>query len=222
MMAKHTLDNNHVSYNYQQFLDIETIKVQSSIADNLGIPSLNRFVCLLNAPPSKSKDDKGSIYKKLLSDNGFLEFQVLRVDCPNIGIEPGSELELNGVRRFWFKGRNDSDLSVTFLETPDLLLRRFFYAWIQLAVEVSTEGALRGYLNEYVAQEFLVFPLDQYAHGHYCDKFIKVFPYDISSINYDYGRDNDIIETTVKFKFMFHYINKIQNSDNYHWSTKKF
>lgn len=206
------LDNDTAGFNYQQFLNIDLIKNQSSIADNLGIPTLNRFVCLLNAPPKNS----------LLSDNGFLEFQVIRVDCPNIGIEPGSELELNGVRRFWFKGRNDADLSVTFLETPDLVLRRFFFAWMQLAVNVSSEGALRGYLEEYIAKEFLIFPLDQSGRGHYNDKFINIFPYDINSINYDYGRDNEIIETTVKFKYMFHYINKINQSDNYHWSTKEF
>ena len=209
-----TIDNDPTTYDYHQFLDVDIIKTQSSIADNLGIPTLNRFVCLLNGPPTGSK------YGRLLNDNGFLEFQVTKVDCPNIGIEPGSDLELNGVRRFWFKGRNDADLSISFLDTPDLLLRRFFYAWLQMAVEVSTAGALRGYLEEYVAKEFLVFPLDQYGHGHYSDKFTEIFPYDISSINYDYGRDNEIIETTVKFKFLFHYINKIQSSDNYHWSTK--
>ena len=87
------LDTDTNGFNYQQFLNTDIIKYQSSIADNLGIPTLNRFVCLLNAPPSAAP----------LSDNGFLEFQVIRVDCPNISIEPGSELELNGVRRFWLK-----------------------------------------------------------------------------------------------------------------------
>lgn len=197
-------------FDYSNFINIETIKQQSSIADDIGIPTLNRFVCLLNAPP----DSKG------FKNNGWLEYQAIEVVCPNFGLAEGQSVELNGVKRYYFMGRNDPDLEITFLETPDLLLRRFFYDWLQLAANVSANGVVRHYLEEYSASEFLVFPLDFQGRGYIADKFINVFPYDISSVNYNYSRNNDVIKTTVKFKYMFHHMTKLHTSDNYHWSTK--
>lgn len=209
-MSFNPLGDKYEGFDYSQFLDIDLIKNQSSIADNLGIPTLNRFACLLNAPP-------GYAYFK---NNGWLEFQVLDVNCPSIALQEGQSIELNGVKRYYFMGRNDSDLEITFLETPDLLLRRFFYNWINLAANVSSAGVIRRYLNEYTCKEIVIFPLDYAGRGYFADKFVNVFPYDISANTYSYGRAGDILKTTVKFKSMFHHMVKLQDSDNYHWATQ--
>jgi hypothetical protein len=197
-------------FDYKQFIDIDIIKEQSSIADALGIPTLNRFVCLLNAPPGHAQ----------FKNNGWLEFQVLDVTCPNFGLAEGSTVELNGIKRYYFMGRNDIDLEITFLETPDLLLRRFFYNWLQLAANVSSAGVIRNYLEDYVAKEFLIFPLDYKGRGYMADKFINVFPYEVGNLSYGYGKNNDVLKTTIKFKSMFHHMIKLNASDNYHISTQ--
>jgi hypothetical protein len=195
---------------YLNFIDIEQFKQISTIGDNHGIPLSNRFVCLLNAPKNKAQFRK----------NGWLEFQVASCELPNISISP-SELEINGAKRFYFKGRTDSDLSITFYETPDLLLRRFFFSWMSEAVNVSENGVVRNYMADYMPSpsEFLIFPLNYHGDAYYCDRFVNVFPYDVSGITYNYSRGGEVIQTTVKFKYMFHNITPLDNSDNYHIST---
>lgn len=197
--------------NLLHWLNVDWIKNNSTLADAQGIPLTNRWVCLLNAPKTKSG---------IFSKNGWLELQVLSAECPNFGIDP-VELELNGARRFFFKGRTDSDLSITFLDTPDLLLRRFFYDWMNLAVSVTERtGVIRHYMDTYMPSpsEFLMFPLDYAGQGRICDRFVKVFPYDISGISYNYAQAGEVIKTTVKFKYMFHYLTDLSSSDNYHVS----
>ena len=198
-----------MSTSYLHWLNSDWVKENSTIADNNGLPFTDRFVCLLNAPLAGG----------LLKQNAWLELQVLAAEIPNIGIEP-TELELNGAKRFFFKGRNDGELSITFLETPDLLLRRFFYTWLQLAVNVSDNGVKRKYMKEYMPtpSEFVIFPLDFAGNGMYADRFVNVFPYDISGISYNYAQAGEVIKTTVKFKYMYHYITSIENSTPYHLS----
>ncbi len=210
-MAYNPLNDKYDGFDYSNFLDIERIKLESSISDNLGLPFINRFACFLNGPEVSYTEFKS---------NGWLEFQVMDVTCSNFTLKSGSDYELNGARRYYFQGRDDSDLEITFLDTSDLLIRRFFFWWLNLAADVTEYGVTRRYMSEYVSKEFLVVPLDYRGYGYYADKFTEIFPYDISSITYSYGRNNDILKTTVKFKYMYHYLVKIHSSDNYHIETK--
>lgn len=193
---------------YLHWLDSDWIKENSTISDNQGLPFTDRFVCLLNAP-------KGETGK-----NGWLELQVMSVELPNFGIDP-TDLELNGAKRMYFKSRNDSELSITFLETPDLLLRRFFYNWMQKAIDISeTKGVKRGYMSEYMPSpsEFVIFPLDYNGMARWADRFVNIFPYDISGVSYNYSQAGELLKTTIKFKYMYHYITEITNSTPYHQS----
>lgn len=195
---------------YLNFINIEEFKLKSTVNDNHGLPLANRFVCLLNAPN-----------KDRFKNNGWLEFQVASVELPSITIDP-VDVELNGARRFFFKGRTDADLSITFYETPDLLLRRFFFSWLQDAFKVdAVSGARRSYMSEYMPEpsEFLIFPLNFNGDAYYGDRFINAFPYDISGISYNYSRAGEVIQTTVKFKYTFHHITSITDATNYHVST---
>jgi hypothetical protein len=193
---------------YLHWLDVDWIKENSTINDNQGLPFTDRFVCLLNAPGGE------------LKKNGWLELQVMSVELPNFGIDP-TEQELNGAKRFYFKGRSDSELSITFMETPDLLLRRFFYAWLQKAIDINeTSGVRRSYMNEYMPSpsEFIIFPLNYKGTASYADRFVNIFPYDISGISYNYGQAGELLKTTVKFKYMYHYMTSIKDSKPYHIS----
>jgi hypothetical protein len=191
------------------FLDLDAYKVNSSVYDNLGIPVTNRFACLLNGP-------------KQLGENGWLEFQVMSVDCPGISIETNT-MELNGINRYSFKGRSYDDLQITFLDTSDLALRDYFYKWISLAVNIDSIGGVRrSYLSEIQATDFVIAPLDSFGVARRCDRFFNTFPIKIQDQNYNYATAGEIIKTTVTFKYMFHKIDTIHpKTDSEHISTKE-
>jgi len=198
-----------MSLDLKEFIEIDWFKRTSTLADNLGIPLSNRFAMLLNAPKSPA-----------FQKNGWLEIQVLSADCPDLSLEMGSQ-ELNGTQRYFAKGRSDGDLQVTFLETPDLSLRRFFFAWMSVALKVDKDGSTRrGYLEEYVASELKIAPLDFEGKAHYADRFIDAFPYKIADINYNYGASNEMIKTVVYFKYRVHDVVGMDNDDNYHFIAK--
>jgi hypothetical protein len=198
--------------NLLHWLNIDWVRQHSTLANDLGLPLVNRFACFLNAPKYSEQDPE------MFKHNEWLEMQVMSADVPNIGIE-AVEQELNGTRRFYFKGRNDDDLGITFMESPSLTLRRFFYNWMQLAIDISEKnGVKRKYMDKYMPSpsEFLIFPLDYKGQASYCDRFINVIPYDISGISYNYAEAGEVIKTTVKFKYMYHHITPLNNSDPYH------
>jgi len=199
--------------NLSAFLDINKYKNNSTLSDNLGLPFVNRYICLLNAPSKTSGE---------FSNNGWLEMQVLSVDCPSLGVDFG-EMEMDGVRRFYSKTTANDDLQITFLETPDLSLRRFFYAWLNLAVRTDNQGnsTRRLYQDQYTCKELKVAPLDFEGKAYYADRFLQTFPYKIQDINYNYGTSNEIIKTTVSFKYVFHDIVSMTNKDGYHFTVDK-
>lgn len=182
----------------RNMLDINEFKNRSTIYDNLGIPLSNRFACLLNAP-------KISKFKS----NGWLEFQVLSVDCPGITLDT-QKMELNGVNRYYFKGRSHDSLQISFLETSELTLRDFFYQWMQQAVNINLDGGVtRGYLEDIVAPDFAIMPLDFSGVARRVDRFRKVFPTKIQDMNYNYGSAGEVIKTTVTFEYYFHSVETV-------------
>lgn len=198
----------------RKFLDIETLKNNSTIYDNLGIPLVNRFACLLQGP-------KGKI-AQLDSKPEWLNFQVLSVDCPGISINT-NDSELNGVNRYYFKGRSYDDLQITFLETSELTLRDYFALWMKEAVHIDTVngGVERRYITDIVAENFFLAPLDYKGIARRGDRFRGVFPIKIQDINYNYATAGEIVKTTVTFKYMFHEVETVHESgDSSHISTK--
>ncbi|NCP97768.1 hypothetical protein GW796_05945 [archaeon] len=190
------------SLDLNNVLDIEEFKNKSTIYDNLGIPLINRYACLLNAP---------NIYK--FQENGWLEFQVISVDCPSINITT-VDSELNGVNRYYFKNRSYDSLMITFLETSELTMRNFFYQWMQSAlhIDTATGGITRNYLSDIVASNFAIMPLDFEGKARRVDRFRNVFPTKIQDINYNYSSFNEIIRCTVIFNYQFHNIETIDDT----------
>lgn len=184
-------------------ISIEEFKNNSTVYDNLGIPLINRFACQLQAP-QQYKSEKA----------GWLDFQVLSVDCPGISITT-VDSELNGVNRFYFKNRSYDGLMITFLESSELTMRNFFFQWMQSALKIdpSTGGVVRNYLNDVVAPEFRLIPLDFSGKGRRVDIFRDVFPTKIQDINYNYASYNEIVRCTVTFNYRFHSVETLSGDD---------
>lgn len=154
--------------------------------------------------------------KKLfsLSKSGeeTLLWNATNVSCPGIDVEFGDG-ELNGVRRHYMKTRSDSDLSITFLETPDLEIRRLFNQWIDAGVRIGDDGnsVRRNYISDIYGQ-VTVAPLTVMGNTYYHDVFTNCFPYSVNNLEYDIAAENGILKTEVKFKFGVHRCEKTPTS----------
>lgn len=185
---------------YKTVLNSQDFLLNSSLYDDLGIPFVNRFVALIPSFPT------GVNYPF----NTPFHFQVMSVDCPGLTITNG-EMELNGANRYYFKTRSYDDVMISFYESSDLKLRTFFYEWMYFAVGIDNVngGVNRKYLNTVIAPDLIVAPLDAKGKAHKGDHFRNIFPTKIQDINYNYASANEIVKTTVTFKYMFHDIEYI-------------
>lgn len=198
------------------FLDIKYF-FENSLIGYSGLSSVNRFMCNFNKIPLDFINEAKVINMAYPpSIDKTLRLHVLDVTCPSINLSEGQNIELNGSKRFYFKERNDSDLKITFLDTPDLTVRTFFYSWIQAIANITTDkGVKRKYLNQYTAQSIELMPLNHYSNPIQGDYFENVCPFNIDMLNYSYER-HDIIKTSVEFKYMFH---KISLDANYYFGN---
>jgi hypothetical protein len=183
--------------NFSKYIDIDQFLLTANLND--GLPFINRFVCRL----TKGKDPTNT--EKFI-------FHVLSCDVPNIAIGV-SESDLFGERRYTFTKREDGDLGITYLETPNLMMRLFFNNWMKMALDVTHEGrTIRQYPDKVTQGSTIeVFPLDNMGNAIICDVFKDLVPYDISSISYTYA-DTEVIKTTVKFKYKFHHLLPIKEN----------
>lgn len=200
-----------MSMDLRHFLNINKFLENSVIGTktNAGILRQNKFMCLLHAP---------SKYMPQLKDNGWLEWNVLSVDCPNISVST-EFVEVNSHIHYYLKSREDSDLSITFIDDANLSLRNFFYTWINEGF--NHKKMARSYIDDCCAEDMLVIPLSHDGIGKMCDKFEKVFPYEINSLDYDFASEDAYLKTTVKFKYRFHTVGPLPGSASQHIATKK-
>jgi len=194
------------SLNVRHYLNIEQFIDNSVAGTGVGLLRPNKYMCLLNSPPSMSK----------LKKNGWLEWNVISVECPNISVST-EFVEVNSWVHYYLKTREDSDLSITFHEDSTLTLRRFFYDWINEGF--NQKNMSRRYIDDVCATEMKVVPLMFDGVGKYCDKFEMVFPYEINSLDYDLAAEDSVLKTTVKFKYRFHTVEAISASDYKHTAT---
>lgn len=178
-----------------EFVNIDTFIARSFIGTSKkGLLRSNRFLVELHTPKGFSPKGVG------VTD---LSFNAMQVGCPTISVETGG-MEINSWMQWYYKTRNDSDLSITFLETPDLKVRSFFESWINYGYDNAKRK--RRYIDEIVAAYFKVWPLDAMGNRSKCDVFTEVFPFEVNSLEYNVGDENNILKTEVKFKFKLHYL----------------
>jgi hypothetical protein len=195
-------------------LDSDLYRYTSTLADTEGVPLANRFMCLINGPPlsdagsSASGMDSGGLGSG--ATNGWLEMQVIAVDCPSFSFDLTTQ-DLNGYMRFVAKARNDNDITMTFLDSCDLKIRRYFYRWMQLAAEINESGSKRKYMSEICAKSFIIAPLNNRGEASYGDIFKYVMPTQIQDITYNYQQAGEVVKTIVNFKFMLHNMCNLDN-----------
>lgn len=179
----------------EDFVSVDTFIARSFITTSKrGLLRSNRFVIEFHTPKAFSPSG---------IKVGELMYNALAVACPNISVETGG-MEINSWMQWYYKTRNDTDLSVTFLESADLKVRKFFESWINYGYD--NRARKRRYIDEIVAPYFKVWPLDANGQRSTCDVFTEVFPYEVNGLEYNVSDENNILKTEVKLKFKLHYI----------------
>lgn len=173
--------------NIEKFIGSSFIKKSKT-----GLLRPNRFKVFISPPNKLSGGLSGE----------DITFNAVAVQNPEIEVSV-KDLMLNNRRWSYYEERIDSDLMITFLETPDLKISRYFNEWIRLGFDVITKK--RKFLKDIVGNSIKVVPLN--ADGTlstHCHVFYEVFPFGIGDINYDFESENQIQKITVKFKYVVH------------------
>lgn len=174
-----------MAVNSQNHISTEGFIKNSFLNRNAGLLRKNRFICTFS-----SKDER-------------LQWNAVAVNCPGveIGMQDG---EFNGIPRWAPRSRNDNEMSITFLETPMLEIRRYFSGMIAGAVTVKNEWSVsRNYLSK-LYMSIKVMPITPKGNAYHGDLFEKCFPYSVGAIDYNAQEENSIGLTEVKFKYVLH------------------
>lgn len=164
-----------------------------------GLLKANRFEVRISGVPVEVQARHMNLM--LETDTDVLKWNCLAASCPNIGVEL-QQTNVNARNRFLYKLRTDADISLQFLETSDLLLRRFFNDWLKLAYDPQTMGRI--YPVAVKANRMEIRPLSQDGTSVAFDVFEDVYPYEINNLDYNHGSEDTLLRTEVKFKFVFH------------------
>lgn len=183
----------------KEFISIDNFISNSFVSRSKDLLRSNRFYIEFNKPVAKfsSEDDEYNIDS--ISD--ILSYNALSVSCPDITVDVG-EYEINAWRQFYLKTRLDGDLTITWLETSEYKIRRFFNAWIKIGYNNVTRQ--RQYINTICAHSVKIFPLGPNGETTFCDRFETVFPFAINSLEYNVANDNTLLYTECRFKYKFH------------------
>lgn len=178
------------------FLNVQNFLQNSTLFDAHGILRSNRFMVLLNTP---------NVFKGAKTSD-WLEWQVLNAFCPDITVDVDS-IEVNALPFYYLKSRADQELEIGFLDSASLIVRSFFYNWINAGFNQITRK--RAYIDEISAGQMKIFPLDHKGEAVRADVLYDVFPVSVSSIDYDLQSENQFIKTSVKFVARYHTIELI-------------
>lgn len=138
-------------------------------------------------------------------DESFI-WNIMKITCPGFKIGVDSK-EVDMIPRYYFKNYEIDDLSISYLETSDLMMRKFFHNWLNKILNMHSYD--RKYFNDICANTFKIFPLNEHNLITSCDVFEEVVPYDINYIDFDVSEGGENLSlTTVKFKYVRHYMEK--------------
>ena len=113
----------------------------------------------------------------------------------------------NTVPTYYITNRARNDLSITFLDNADYLIRSSFYNLMSVN-GFNENKQTRGYYKDFQMGEISVIPLrPDGSPGLQRDVFKEVFVSKIDSIEYDRTM-TDLLYTVVTFKYRFHDIIK--------------
>lgn len=185
----------HDKTNDFNFLSIESFISNSSILNRSDFLRGNRF--------------EVRFYFKQGLDTEILRWHAFAVNVSGIELQT-EEMDIQEIKRYYLKNRTDDDLQISFLESADLKIRKFFYDYLDkygLHFNATNQTYRRNFVDEYYISKIEVVPYfrDGKPSKTY-DVFEKCLLYKISDLNFDLSNEDQLVRTDINFKFKFHKI----------------
>lgn len=134
----------------------------------------------------------------------FLTWNLTKVKCSGFELGTGYK-EVDMMPRYYIKNWVLDDLSISYLETSDMQIRKWFYQWMDNCL--TTDGYKRNYYDEVKSDLFTIEPLDGRGNSSTKEVFRDLVPFKIDSLEYDTSSSDDqLVHTTVFFKYLSHSI----------------
>lgn len=186
--------------NYKKFLDIDEFISKSAFNSSKGVARAHRFFIRmnLNGTINSLGNDLDNIFD-------YLQWSIYDVSLPGVNMNVNFTTVAQHPRHYAVD-RQDQDLQISFIESSDMVIKRFFERWIKLQWNPIT--GQRNLPTTYLGEELDVVTLTPLGEVGCVDRFRDFFPFSIT--DYDLGVDKyDHILTKVNFKFRSHVVGDI-------------
>lgn len=182
------------------YINVDAFVSKSFIGTNAGgLLRPNKFLVHVH-PPEFGLTTNNKLTSEILSYNA------IAFSCPPIEMDLGS-YDYNSWYHWYFKRRVDVDLTIMFLESADLQIRRFFDKWIGLGFNNETRN--RQYLED-LESTLELFPLDREGNKKFKITFLHSFPYKVDPLEFNVEDRDQILKTIVSFKYKIQKIEEVK------------
>mgnify|MGYP003140113792 CR=1 FL=1 len=175
----------------------------SSFHDNNGYAQPNKYEVLIHQPAKLGGGGNENIFSGMerKSDIREISMRCESVQLPGRNLSTGTDSNIYGPTREIVEGVTYAeDLNMVFQASSGLDERVFFENWQRQAFNEKTWNI--GYYKDYVGT-IDIYLLDKQNQRRYGLKIHEAFPATITATDLNYGTNNEIIKTSVKFSFRY-------------------
>jgi hypothetical protein len=176
-------------------------------ADNIGrygTAPVNRFEVIIPVP-------RGLIGSSALpAGSQIMSFRAEKVNIPGIvldsyesrryGVGPSIKTP-TGISRF-------NEISIDFIDTSNLEIKKFFYLWMNYIVDISGNGPAPTFLTTYKREYSVDMEIRVYNQSSltpiYVQKIVQAFPTSMADASMAWSRTNELFRTSVVFTYKHH------------------
>lgn len=142
----------------------------------------------------------------LFSVNGWLSSNVVSVDVPGFAISVEDAPHRHKVTQ-----RNPSeDVSITFYDSKDWIIRRQMYKWINFICEdeIDAINYTRNYFDDFVVnmRVWTITDSGKLVPKKETDYFTGIYPLSVGNVDFNISTENELGTTQVQFKYRRHLI----------------
>jgi hypothetical protein len=176
-------------------------------ADNVGrygTAPVNRFEVIIPVP-------RGLISSNALpTGSQIMSFRAEKVNIPGIvldsyesrryGVGPSIKTP-TGISRF-------NEISIDFIDTSKLEIKKFFYLWMDYIVDISGNGPAPTFLTTYKREYSVNVEIRVYNQSNltpiYVQEIVQAFPTSMTDANMAWSRTNELFKTSILFSYKHH------------------
>ena len=159
-----------------------------------GVARTNLFEVRINPPIPTSRTIRMSRSLTLRAESAVM---------PGINLATAQDVNIYGPVRDIVEGVNYADeIAITFLETRDHEVRKYFTEMMEFAYDPHTWNLK--YYNDYAKKgEVLIFQLNNQGEATYGVKLWEAYPKNFGPIQYSSASTNEVVKLTVNFNFRY-------------------